>query len=252
MTRALLLVAALAAACGKADGGAGGGPPANPKDPNAHFTAKGAGAVKATPGGAAGRIEGRVTYEGAPPKETLGIGSDQHVCGTSQPDPAVEVADGGLVGAVVYVHGARGDVQPAPVVIDQKKCVYVPYQSVGVVGSPIAVGNSDPVLHNVHGYHNRSSAFNKATAGLGDVAKSTLEDPGLYELRCDVHPWMRGYVQVFEHPYFALADGAGRFSFAAPPPGKYELVVFHARLGEKRVPIEVTADQGVTVEAVYP
>jgi hypothetical protein len=39
---------------------------------------------------------------------------------------------------------------------------------------------------------------------------------------------MRGYLFVLDHPYITQTNGHGHFTLAGVPPGKYELVVWHA------------------------
>jgi Polysaccharide lyase family 4, domain II len=40
--------------------------------------------------------------------------------------------------------------------------------------------------------------------------------------------WMRGYLFVDDHPYYARTDANGAFTLDAVPPGKYELVCWLA------------------------
>ena len=52
---------------------------------------------------------------------------------------------------------------------------------------------------------------------------------GLVAATCVQHPWTRGYIAVFESPYFALTDSAGVFRLDSIPPGTYHLRVWHER-----------------------
>jgi len=45
------------------------------------------------------------------------------------------------------------------------------------------------------------------------------------ELSCDIHPWMRGWVYVFDSPLFSVTDAQGRFRIGPVSPGAYKLVV---------------------------
>ena len=49
------------------------------------------------------------------------------------------------------------------------------------------------------------------------------------KIKCDVHPWMKAYVSVFDHPYFSVTDDTGRYQIDNVPPGKYEVVAWHER-----------------------
>ena len=54
-----------------------------------------------------------------------------------------------------------------------------------------------------------------------------LADPDMRPVRlgCDIPPWMRGWIYVFEHPHFSVTDEQGRFRFGAVPPGRYKLIL---------------------------
>jgi hypothetical protein len=53
----------------------------------------------------------------------------------------------------------------------------------------------------------------------------------MVSVRCDLHPWMQGWLGVLDHPYFAVTDAEGRFTLRDVPPGDYTLAVWHERLG---------------------
>jgi plastocyanin len=141
-------------------------------------------------------------------------------------DPNVSVKNGGL--ANVWIHVTKGAPDaPAPstaVAIDQKNCMYVPRVAAAVVGQRIVVKNGDPVLHNVHAFLGASTLFNKAmtnekAAPLEQVAN--LE--GVVKWKCDVHPWMRGYIGVSGNGLQAVTGDAGTFRIENVPPGEYTI-----------------------------
>ena len=74
-----------------------------------------------------------------------------------------------------------------------------------------------------------------------------LKAPGLVEVRCDPHPWTRGWLFAFDHPYFATTDRDGSFAIDSVPPGRYTLVVWHER--GPIVTREVTIAAGQVVES---
>jgi hypothetical protein len=165
-------------------------------------------------------------------------------CGTSIPDRSLQLArDGGLIDAVVWVDAPA---TPAPagslpvLKVDQSHCDYSPHVLAAFTGQRLALVNSDPLVHSIHGAQNGRALFNFAQPVTGMRAERALpRTPGLVELRCELHPWMHAYVKVFDHPYFALTDRAGRFRIADVRPGPHTLTVWQPRLGTRTVAVEV-------------
>jgi hypothetical protein len=71
----------------------------------------------------------------------------------------------------------------------------------------------------------------------------TAKEEGMLRWKCDVHPWMRGYIGISKNPYQAVSKD-GTFKIDNVPPGKYTLESWHERYGTKT--------QEVTVEAGKP
>ena len=47
----------------------------------------------------------------------------------------------------------------------------------------------------------------------------------------NIHPWIRGYVWAFDHPYFAVTDERGNFSIPNAPAGTWRLMIWHEKDG---------------------
>jgi hypothetical protein len=56
-----------------------------------------------------------------------------------------------------------------------------------------------------------------------------LRSPDVFQ--SNVHPWLRGFVWAFEHPYFAVTDATGSFEIPNAPAGTWRLVVWHEAVG---------------------
>lgn len=48
-----------------------------------------------------------------------------------------------------------------------------------------------------------------------------------WRITCDIHYWMKGYVWVFDHPYYAVTDEDGAFDIPLAPCGDRRLFVWH-------------------------
>ncbi len=127
--------------------------------------------------------------------------------------------------------------------VDQKTCMYHPHVSWTRPSTQLAFGNQDAAEHNVHGYRvtgvNAETTFNvpiKPGGREAEIESAFLERPGLYALKCDIHPWMSGYVHVLAHPYADVTSAeddpargrkAGEFVLDGVPEGEFEVVCWH-------------------------
>jgi hypothetical protein len=65
----------------------------------------------------------------------------------------------------------------------------------------------------------------------------------MFQVKCDVHPWMSAYIGVFTHPFFAVTKPDGKFSIPNLDAGTYEITVWHERLGTQTASITVGANE---------
>lgn len=187
-------------------------------------------------------ISGRVRFDGpAPPGETVRIDADKDCVALTgsdhQPAQFIVLGTGdALQNVFVYVKDGLGKqtfpIPPAPVVLDQQKCRYLP-RVLGVrVGQPLEVVNSDPLLHNVRSEAEINQPFNQGQPVQGMKFSHTFTTREvMVSMKCDVHAWMNAYVGVLDHPYFAVTGEAGTFSLPNLPPGTYTVEAWHERLG---------------------
>ena len=50
-------------------------------------------------------------------------------------------------------------------------------------------------------------------------------------MKCNIHPWMQGYIAVFKHPYFVVTKDDGSFDLSQSAPGTYTIKAWHEKLG---------------------
>lgn len=207
-------------------------------------------------------LHGRVTFEGpAPQRVELDIESDL-VCLESHTEALlseteVVSADGGVQWAFVYVKNPPEDEVPVPedhVILDQIGCKYVPHVMGMRAGQILDVKSSDNTTHNVRSFPSRSGgnrAFNISITGPGvrERKKSFSKAEPHVKVKCDIHPWMTGYVFSMAHPFFAVTDENGHFSIDGLPAGEYTLVSWHETYGEQET--TVTVDEGAASEATF-
>lgn len=189
-----------------------------------------------------GSLSGRVNFDGSPPKKkTLKMDADP-VCGSSHKTPPYRQSfiineDGYLKNVMVYLKDVKYE-GPAPsnkAILDQKGCIYDPHVQGMMVGQELLIKNSDATLHNIHGLPKINSEFNFAMPKVVKEKTIKIEKPeqAIY-VKCDVHPWMKSYISVFDHPYFAVTDDTGYYKIDNIPPGKYEVVVWQEKFKDKK------------------
>jgi hypothetical protein len=137
-------------------------------------------------------------------------------------------------------------------VIDQRGCMYHPRIQGARVGQTLEVRNSDSTLHNIHSLSTKGNNFNTGQPVAGMVFKYPLKsEEVMLHVKCDVHPWMTGYLGVVSHPYFAVTDASGAFRIPNVPPGKYTIVAWHEQYGPITQTIEVKAGAAADVNFAY-
>lgn len=207
-----------------------------------------------------GTLRGRVVFKGTPP-EPPRVKSTDPACGRGElaVQREVEVGPGGglseaLVRLPVGTRGGRAQAPP-PALVDQRGCRYAP-RVVGVVaGQDLVIRNSDGTLHNVHTYRGDATVFNVAQpAGSRDLERN-LDDDGLeagdvLRFTCDVHPWMRAWAVVTDHPYFRVTGADGAFELEVPA-GTHTVEAWHPELGSRTAKVTVRPGRVAEVEIVF-
>lgn len=199
-----------------------------------------------------GSIEGAVIYRGNVPTKKIIPTKDVQVCGQPREDPLILVGSTGAVeSAIVYLVGvASGKEWPpaqAAAKIDNVKCRFEPQVQVVPVGN-LDVVNSDPVLHNTHGYYGKRTVFNMALPNQGQVIPTELPRPGTVRVDCDAHGWMEGWIHVVDNPYYAITGADGRFSITDVPPGDYKLVALQPFTGPMEMSVSVKGGEATNLE----
>jgi len=158
-------------------------------------------------------------------------------------DDLVVDGSGGVRWAIVYVkkglEGKTFDPPPVPVVFDQVGCTYVPHVAGAMVGQKVTYKNSDPLLHNVKGlpFSNKEFNYGQVQGSSNDVKFTAAELP--VKVVCSVHPFMSSFIGVFDHPFYAVTDAAGKFEIKNLPPGKYVIGVWHEKVKGDDQEIEI-------------
>jgi hypothetical protein len=202
-----------------------------------------------------GTITGEVKFTGKLEVSVpLEVTKDVSFCGTQKPSEVLVVSKNGRVkNAVITIENVEKGkkISRENSHVDNKDCVFVPHVQAMSKGNYLEIINSDPILHNTHGYLNKTrTIFNLGLPFQNQKVKKRMRRPGIINLECDVgHTWMSAYIVVVDHPYFAVTDESGAFEISEIPPGKYQLKAWHEKLGTQIIEVTVT-EKGKT-KAVF-
>ena len=199
-----------------------------------------------------GTITGTVKLVGdAPEAKMLKVDKDQEACGHDAiPSEALIVSgDGALKNVVVSITNiSKGKkFEGGTASIDQKGCVFIPHVSMVPPGSTIDLLNSDDVMHNLHTWSIKNTAFNEGVAGGGKLPK-TFEYPETVKMTCDVHKWMTAWLIVQENPYYVLTGADGKYKLEGVPAGTYTVQAWQESLGKTTQEVTVSAGGEATAD----
>ena len=197
----------------------------------------------------AGTLKGHVKYDGKPPKKkTLRMDADP-VCGAAHTGRVYNenfkmAEDGSMEEALIYIKDVSysGGIPSEPTILDQKGCVYVPHVFGMIAGQQLLIKNSDATLHNIHSMPKINKEFNFAMPKVVKEKKSTFSksEPNPFYIKCDVHPWMKTWVLVSDHPYFAVTDSNGNYEIKGVPAGTYEVVCWQEKFKKRAIVDKIT------------
>ncbi len=220
-----------------------------------------AGMVVATlwagPSFAASSVTGIVTYEGkVPALKPIAMDADP-TCAKKHSSPVPNemllLGAGNTMGNImVWVSKGlpAGKTYPAPkqpVVLDQNGCQYKPHVMGIMVGQAYKILNSDGVLHNIHALPKINKGFNQAMPPtVTESTKSFDKAEDIFQIKCDVHPWMNAYVAVFTNPFYSVTASNGKYTISGLDPGTYTITAWHEKLGVQTASVTVGAGESKT------
>lgn len=216
-----------------------------------------------------GTVTGNITFTGAAPEPKKIDTSADAQCTAKAANLMSEewaVKDGKVANTFVYIKDGTladgtkiGDYTFATpttaATLDQNGCHYKPHVFGVVVKQSISISNSDPTTHNVHFTPKNNPDWNQSQPnGAAPLTHKLNASEVLVPVKCNQHPWMKAYVGVLKHPFFAVSAEDGTFTIKGVPPGKYTVVAWHEGPGagtEKTMEVTVPAKGSATADFVF-
>ena len=201
-----------------------------------------------------GTIKGTVRFTGAAfEQKKVPVTVDHSVCGKEKDAGDIVLSpEKGIRNVVVSLQapppGAQRPVSLPMVQLDQEQCVFAPRVVLVPASGTLEFLNTDRLLHNLHSDSKANPTFNR-TQPRGRTIPIVLKEPEIIRVDCDLHPWMRAWVVVAEHPFYSITNAQGEFTLDNVPPGAYTLQLWQESLGAMTKDVTVR-EEPITVVTV--
>ena len=206
-------------------------------------------------------ITGSIKFTGAKPVMAKIDMSDEPVCKAKYQTPptkedVVVNPNGTLANVFVYVKAGlpAGYTAPAaasPVVLDQSGCRYHPHVFGIQVGETMSIKNSDGIAHNIKAVGVKNRPFNISQPTTMTTPRTFTTTEVMVPLECNVHGWMKGWVGVLPHSFFAVSGADGSFKISGLPPGTYTIEAWHERYGTQTSTVTVAGTETKTAAFTF-
>ena len=183
-------------------------------------------------------LKGRFTLQGSPPpRSPLLVNKDTEVCapgGVQILDESIVVSgSGGIKDVLIWVstelptedqrweHPDYAAMKFGEVEFDQKACIFLSHVAAFRSSQRVKVLNSDSVGHNTNIDSKRGAAAANFSVPSNSFAyyEPQRPSPAPIPVSCSIHPWMKAWMMVCDHPYFAVTDAEGNFEIKNVPAG---------------------------------
>jgi hypothetical protein len=131
-------------------------------------------------------------------------------------------------GDTLKIHPKLQPIKDKEVIMDQPCCQFEPRVLGLRQGQVLVFKNTDQIPHNVNYVSIRNPSNNVLVPPGGELKEANFKADRLpTTVKCDIHGWMRGYVRIYDHPYFSVTDADGKFELKDAPAGKHRLITWH-------------------------
>ena len=209
----------------------------------------------------AATVTGKILFTGQKPLMKAISMEDKPECARQhatapRSEEVVVNQNGTLRNVFVWVKAGLPNVQwPVPATaaaLDQKTCVYKPHVFGVMANQDIDIMNSDPTNHNIHPLPKINREWNESQPPKGDKkVKQFPRQEVMIAVKCNVHPWMRSYIGVVSHPFFAVTGEDGTYTLKGLPPGEYTVEAWHEKYGAQETKVTVGPKESKATDFNY-
>ena len=201
------------------------------------------------------KLSGTIDFDGEiPPDSTFAVPADTQGCGRSVATKAVERTGTRIGGVVVWISDIRSG-KPLPVQrrfeLANNDCLLTPRVQAVYAPATLNMASGDVAMH-------RNRIINVATGETEGIAPfndngevvpfdGILTKPAQLEITCELHPWSKAWILVFDHPYFSVTEKNGLFAIEDVPAGTYRVKAWHPLLGLAEQTVTIAAGQPATL-----
>lgn len=202
----------------------------------------------------AGSVAGRVRFTGQVPPPRKVFTTDGRTL--LQSDLEVDVKSKGLKSVIVTIEDAAAQpkLKKAPAaLIDQRDMIFLPRVVAVQHGQAVRFENNDLCNHGVMAISKLpANQFNLFVTSSQPYEHVFEPQKNPIPIGCALHPWMRAWVHVASHPWFAVTDKDGKFNIDRVPAGKHTLHFRHPDTGLRlQKTVEVPAGKTAMVDAEW-
>jgi plastocyanin len=168
-------------------------------------------------------------------------------------ETVVTGANSALQNVVVFISaGAASDKTPVqPVTLSQKGCRYTPHVVALETGQELKISNDDQTTHNVHPLAKENREWNRSQPPGAPPLTVKFDKPEFIPVKCNVHPWMRGYLVVLNTSHYAVTGGDGTFALPDLPPGKYTITAWQENFGSMTQDVTITGSETKNLDFTF-
>ncbi|MDO8502566.1 MAG: hypothetical protein Q7S20_12055 [Gemmatimonadaceae bacterium] len=201
------------------------------------------------------RLTGTIDFDGPVPADSvITLPTDQPGCGRSITDPSIQRTGTRIGGVVVWLTDIRAG-KRLPVErrfeLVNTDCLLSPRVQAVFAPGTLNMASEDVAMHR-NRIVNVGTGETEAIAPFNDNGEVVpfdrlLDKPAQLEVTCDLHPWSKAWILVFDHPYFSVSEKTGTFTIDDIPPGTWHIKAWHPLLGVAEQTVTFVAGQPATV-----